>query len=647
MIESLWKRPPHSPWSTAVALLGFMTLGLQPWAPYAINGVLVFAFLLIANSFLPGHNVRNQLCTLSVILVLPLTLRAVHDFRPDIALALCTAFFCLAALRYAIFPHPRKSRAVAYFLLGLLGGGTLLIKPSFIFHSLALIGLSLALSETLGFLFRTSDETNAQRVKRWLWLAFGFACSCGIYYLRSWPQIFQYVSQSTGSGKYADVWKVPGGFLGSLVKCLRTDTGWMVGPSIYLFLATIGAGCFWTFRRKDWPALAFVGGGIACAFASLCIIVYSQIDSPFFGLTWQILLTLLAVYCVGKISFESSSPLVAPLFCGAGIVALIVHPPTNIGWSEVTDAMVNKSMNRALIDRIKEEAHSPDSTLQPGKVSVDVSFIGAVNAGSQDWIAHQEGLGFIFIGLDLTADLKGLYNTARQVDVVEVADEKSRWLNRNLTSSKLQKALLQMMRADLDFAEVPPVSGTEGKVYVFVMRRGVELLDIDAPNTVESVKGDRFIWLDNRFANFIIRSNADRQARFVIPECWLGPNWPHDSKHTLLVEVNGEVTEVPISTNLNVPLTLRKGSNLIKLACKEPPTTNAFPSGDSRTLLLGIKGFEVKAADWDGQVLPDGGSASARSRLNAALPVASANRSYCAIFLDRDGVINRPVIRAG
>jgi D-glycero-D-manno-heptose 1,7-bisphosphate phosphatase len=33
--------------------------------------------------------------------------------------------------------------------------------------------------------------------------------------------------------------------------------------------------------------------------------------------------------------------------------------------------------------------------------------------------------------------------------------------------------------------------------------------------------------------------------------------------------------------------------------------------------------------------------------VNAALPIASADRSHRAIFLDRDGVINRPLVRAG
>ncbi len=125
----------------------------------------------------------------------------------------------------------------------------------------------------------------------------------------------------------------------------------------------------------------------------------------------------------------------------------------------------------------------------------------------------------------------------------------------------------------------------------------VELLAVDAPNDVEIVQGDFFIWLDNRFANLTIRSNAAREASLIIPECWPGPSLPDGPNRTLIIEVNGNTTEVPTSPNLKIPLTLKKGNNLVRLSCKEHPTVNKLSSGDTRTLLLGIKGFTVRATD--------------------------------------------------
>jgi hypothetical protein len=125
----------------------------------------------------------------------------------------------------------------------------------------------------------------------------------------------------------------------------------------------------------------------------------------------------------------------------------------------------------------------------------------------------------------------------------------------------------------------------------------VEVLTIDAPNGVEIVEGDPFIWLDNQFVDLTIRSDTDCQAFLFIPECRPGPSRPGDRNRTLILKANGETAEVPAEGSLKVPLELKKGKNLVRLECKEPATIDKLSSGDTRTLLLGIKGLSVRAAD--------------------------------------------------
>ncbi len=125
----------------------------------------------------------------------------------------------------------------------------------------------------------------------------------------------------------------------------------------------------------------------------------------------------------------------------------------------------------------------------------------------------------------------------------------------------------------------------------------MELLAVSAPNTLETVDGEPFLWLDNRFADLTIHSDADREAFLLIPECRPGPNRPEDPKRTLQIEQNGETVELPAKGSLKIPLSLKKGNNLVRLACKEAATVHKLPSGDTRTLLLGIKGFSIKPAD--------------------------------------------------
>jgi hypothetical protein len=125
----------------------------------------------------------------------------------------------------------------------------------------------------------------------------------------------------------------------------------------------------------------------------------------------------------------------------------------------------------------------------------------------------------------------------------------------------------------------------------------VEVSAIEAPNRVETVQGDSFIWLNNQFADLTIHSDAARQAFLLVRECWPGPSRPEDKKRTLLIEVNGTQAEIIASPNLKVPMTLNQGTNIVRLSCKETPTVDKLSSGDTRTLLLGIKGFSVTAAE--------------------------------------------------
>jgi hypothetical protein len=133
--------------------------------------------------------------------------------------------------------------------------------------------------------------------------------------------------------------------------------------------------------------------------------------------------------------------------------------------------------------------------------------------------------------------------------------------------------------------------------YLLAHPEPVELLAVNAPNTLETVEGEPFLWLDNQFADLTIRSDADRKCFLTASESRPGPSRPEDSKRTLLIDQNGVIVEVPAEGSLKIPLLLKKGDNFIRLACKEPPTLLKLSSGDTRTLLLGIKGLKVTPAD--------------------------------------------------
>lgn len=134
-----------------------------------------------------------------------------------------------------------------------------------------------------------------------------------------------------------------------------------------------------------------------------------------------------------------------------------------------------------MIDRIKATfPNLGDSKQQP--LIVFVGFLGGVASGSQDWIAHVERLKLIFPGLDLVGDLQEQYDAARKADVIELAAPDSLWLKRSVPISGMQQQLLDKMRKDDNFAELAPVIGKQGKVYVFV--KGALLQKGKAPEEI-------------------------------------------------------------------------------------------------------------------------------------------------------------------
>jgi hypothetical protein len=93
--------------------------------------------------------------------------------------------------------------------------------------------------------------------------------------------------------------------------------------------------------------------------------------------------------------------------------------------------------------------------------------MGDVNAASQDWLALKENVKARFQDLHRSGDITEHLAAIRTADFVEVADPSSAWLVRWLPSTPLQDALLQNLRNQSNFRELPPVLGKEGAVFLF------------------------------------------------------------------------------------------------------------------------------------------------------------------------------------
>ena len=145
--HSLLQIPPHSPWSTALAVTGYALMGIHDWAPYVLNGSIVFLFLLFVSTLVSQPTAMTRVAIVSFVLMLPLTLHAVHDFRPDVAVGLFTAAFSLLLVRMACYDHQDGTEFRDHLFVGVVAGFAFLIKPSFFPHTAVMLLAAMILAE--------------------------------------------------------------------------------------------------------------------------------------------------------------------------------------------------------------------------------------------------------------------------------------------------------------------------------------------------------------------------------------------------------------------------------------------------------------------------------------------------------------------
>jgi hypothetical protein len=470
LVKSLWHEPPHSPWSTTAALAGFLLFGVNAWAPYAVNTLLVIGFLLAADHFFGIKEFWPRALISLVILALPMTVRAIHDFRPDFALALITSIACLKSIEIGVLgreiDNPRRP-----LVAGLFFGLAYLVKPSFVYHTTAMLLVSLGVAEAflLGNPLRIRRSLLPGLIRRLGIFFAGCVAVCGLYYVKNWKEILAYVSANTGSGKQASIWKIPGGMWVTLkAYVISGDMAEMLGPFLWIILPAIVVGTVFTISRRKWSAAALISGALICALVSLGIMCVGQIYNPFFGLTWQILAVLAAIISVGTLDRENALRGATIAFALAIGLTRVFQPPFRKVYQTQPDGMGNQSLNKALVKRFEELLPVNPVKRRP---SIFVSFAGVVvDAYAQQWVAEDARYPANIFEIARSGDIALHRQMIATADIVEVASEDAYWVADVLPSSHLRKELLAMMRSDPSFFETPPVRGQGGTVYLFVRK---------------------------------------------------------------------------------------------------------------------------------------------------------------------------------
>lgn len=492
-LATFWKNPPHSPFQTVLAVAGMGAFGFQDSAAYAMNAIiLVLTSLLIVHVF---RDERRWVAGLfvAVYLTSALAYGSVTEFRPDLASGMATACFAVFFTQGALLGRASALRAAGWVL-----GLALLIKPSFVGHTLVVAAWLCLLWALHRWRTRDRPVASAGAVARAL--ATGAALAAP-YYVAHGREVLRYFWTNTG-GADRSLWLVdPALSFGKTLYRFALDRGFglkMVGFTLHasLALCAVGLVVLAVGRRRD--ELRLLGALLSTGCVSLLVVTLGRMDNEFFGATFHALVIL-----GGYFSFAALTRLVPGRAAWIGVayaaasVAAVVGNAALPRWWVPPDVVRPASWNDAIISAIRDDARVRGIALQRAwPVPVFVTAAGPINSTVLQWTARKARLPVAVSDLSRTDSLEALTGAAREAAYVVVPNPERAEILRFLPAARLQGAFLAHARADPTLRSIPAgYPGDPDRYLVFantrVLDRAAEANRPVFPAQVESVTGFR------------------------------------------------------------------------------------------------------------------------------------------------------------
>ncbi|MFL6516319.1 MAG: hypothetical protein ACJ8M1_14965 [Chthoniobacterales bacterium] len=303
-INNLLHHPPHSPFSTGLAIVAFTVAGPHQWAPYAVNGILVILLLLAIDYLTSGTSRAARVAAIVFALTFPFTATLVTEFRPDSAVGLVTAFGLVLLLRTGPLA---ASRNQALFV-GFLAAMALLIKPSFAPFTAMSFGVAWL---TSALLVHNDELRSSSGIKNWLrqigWYSLPSLVLAMPYYLLS-PDILTYI-YNQAFGRYKAQWLMKDSGVRGILRYYWDGAGgqMMLGRHQYVvvLLGLAAALLSWKRARKNFRLVA---GYLVILGVSYLVPTMTRMENPFFGSNADALILFAGVLLLMALFQQADTP---------------------------------------------------------------------------------------------------------------------------------------------------------------------------------------------------------------------------------------------------------------------------------------------------------------------------------------------------
>lgn len=430
---------PHSLYSSLAAMISFAVFGVEDWAPYAINGIIIAALVAVICHITRGVETGVQILFVIYVLSFRFSLIAVHDFRPDVACAMASGVGVYLAGEAFSQRYPFSSKRTLVSIGGALAA-SFLIKPTLFSVSFTLLFLTCVTIALSGHLAGEGPSTEALPVqpmhKVFLVLLLPLLV-VGPYLVVSGKGLISYFF-SNALGEFAALWRLPGGFWESF-KWYALGFG-MLQPLGYgcVSLAAFGvSGFLVALLRRDMRLLRMAAFMVVCIMAVLSILTIGRYANPFFGMNYIVIV----VFMIVKLTYESykneKRKAFKYLFILMIISAIIVNV-VSLRSENLFDSCRSelsrrgKSLNKLIVNDISYYLRSINEK-SPSSVDIFVAFTGAVSSASMNWISMRDGDAhdvLHFLDRHYKPDLKSYIEMSRNAMFVIVAmkDTPDLWL---------------------------------------------------------------------------------------------------------------------------------------------------------------------------------------------------------------------------
>jgi hypothetical protein len=317
LVKTFINDPMHAPYSTLCGLMSFALLGVEDWAPYVTNGLIIFFVLYVIGVILEGVPLLVVIACDLFVLGVPVMGYTVHEFRPDFVVGALTAAAVAFMVISGCMPgSDPKRRTVA----GLLFGIGLVSKPTMFPATFVFMVATLAVVTWRDLFVAKERRTVRNILQEWsLCLVPALAISLPML---SWKRHIWYIYGTT-FGVEKDIWAVKGGVFDQLLYYWSGSGGAEeLGSHAFLLalLIVLGNIVLYKERRDEWRRELVP----LCLLLGVSYLVPSLVahKGPTLASAFYFLSLLTVTYVLGHVwgTFGTSRPGVVWILFGAMVL---------------------------------------------------------------------------------------------------------------------------------------------------------------------------------------------------------------------------------------------------------------------------------------------------------------------------------------